>query len=126
MAAASTNNSASRPMVPGSVAAVLLSGGAAQGGAGLPEAHVRDGGARMLLGGPEIDGAAREWGPGGTAHSAFRQPLRLPTPHERVSRRMCQRHESILRKGGARRATAAARRRTAGAFFVEARASSVE
>ena len=126
MAAASTNSSASRPMVPcwwcrwAVVSRVT----------GLPGLRARD---RMLCGGPIIDRAARDWGPGCTAHTpqhTARFGSRCACPprtndDDRQTRQRTVVHESILRKAGARRATAAARRRTTSASSAAARASSV-
>ncbi len=61
MAAASTNNSASRPIVP---CGVVRWGCVVQcGAAGLPEAAVATVEPERLRGGPEIDRTARDWGP---------------------------------------------------------------
>ena len=120
MAAASTNNSASRPMVP---RGVTLSGGAVWCGAtGLPVCASATGccpADRKSIAQPAI---------GAPVHSAFgsRCEFRCACPPRTKVGGCVREHESILRKGGARRAIAAARRRMTSAFFVEARASSAE
>ena len=124
MAAASTNSSASRPMVPcGVVRWAVLSRVCPQG---CPRCAVATIEPERLRSGPAIDRTARDWGPGCTA-PAFRPPCAFP-PRTKVrrSKDASREHESILRKGGARRATAAARRTTTSASSAAARASSAE
>ena len=127
MGAASTNNSASRPMVP---CGVVRWGCVVQGVGpqGCPRARTR----RWSTYATRWTGNRSHTGLGapmyGTRQRVRQPPLCPPRTHFAVdfSPKHVLEHESILRKGGARRATAAARRRTAGAFFVEARASSAE
>ena len=126
MAAASTNNSASRPMSLWCCPVGLCCPRCRA--AGLPGPRARD---RMLPGGPEIDGAARDLAPE-VRHSAFGRRCEFrcacPPRTKRNGRSTDETvvHESILRKAGARRATAAARRRTTSASSEAAPASSVE
>ena len=124
MAAASTKSSASRPMVTCGLFPVGLCCPGC-GAAGLPEATyatVEPGdysADRKSIAQPAI---------GAPVHSAFgsRCEFRCACPPRTKVGGCVREHESILRKGGARRAIAAARRRMTSAFFVEARASSAE
>ena len=133
MAAASTNNSASRPMVPRGWSPWQVGLCVGQGGTGCPRHAVATVEPERVQSDLAIDRTARDWALDyeriyGKPRSAPRSAPAAVTPYDfstSADESKTVVHESILRIAGARRATAAARRRTIGAFLVEARASSV-